>query len=764
MTANAAVAAATARTDSLSLDRSLPLWFKPELFTQPDFSAVGYVSDLKRYVPLETLSSELHSHLDALKNKLVEVINEDYNDFVSLSTKLVNVDAALNRMQRPLVELQEKLEAVRDSIGGQVGELQSGLQRRQAVAAARELLELMQDTAHVMSKVDKLLGEVKAAGEVSSGCAPEDLEAHCRLLDRVASEVSRLQFYAARGQELELMRQLQPRIDRATAQLQGCLDGALAATLQSQSPAALSICLHAYSAIARPQAAEVVVRTTLVAPVVQAALAEQRAKAAAAGPAAGAQLVDVLSAVTQGLQAQCSPFLEHTLSQAASSQAFDFLGGSLLAEVHSALEGSLPAVFSAGVPAAFHSNFLAGQRFLAALEAYCTTQVQVLQFRGSTAYAAFAKKWNLPVYFSLQFQDIAGALESKLQLQPAGANGSGGGGAAAKGTPHFAWSPSAAVWKGLQRCASSEVFLPQLADKFVRLALQLLARYAAWIEHGIAARGSAAAAAAAAAQAAASGAPPAADSQQAGSTAISAAGGMAGQADASWAAAASPEQLSALRCDVDELLAGLLSSFVPQLSALLLPMPPVAGEAVAAAFADAAERLEGAAAGVMAAAGDCLTEESVDALKQLRGIVASYRMTARSMPSKASPYVEKVLDPLRKFLKAEAAAKLSSKARQQLAEAVVAGVCSRYLALVEETLSTVRKTARSLRRIKARQQGGEGAGPVPDTDKLIEQQLLLDVQEWAQQAQQFGVDVSQLDSYKQLWDAVTTEDEKAAAL
>jgi hypothetical protein len=50
MTANAAVGAATARTDSLSLDSSLPLWFKPELFTQPDFSAVGYVSDLKRYV------------------------------------------------------------------------------------------------------------------------------------------------------------------------------------------------------------------------------------------------------------------------------------------------------------------------------------------------------------------------------------------------------------------------------------------------------------------------------------------------------------------------------------------------------------------------------------------------------------------------------------------------------------------------------------------------------------------------------------------
>lgn len=109
-------------------------------------------------VPLETLSSELHAHLGALKNKLVEVgtwlastrgggglyglnsggsgaapraastapstatagcshlrslrflgrqvINDDFNDFVSLSTKLVNVDGSLQRMQAPLLELQ----------------------------------------------------------------------------------------------------------------------------------------------------------------------------------------------------------------------------------------------------------------------------------------------------------------------------------------------------------------------------------------------------------------------------------------------------------------------------------------------------------------------------------------------------------------------------------------------------------------------------------------------------------------------------------
>jgi len=49
------------------------------------------------------------------------------------------------------------------------------------------------------------------------------------------------------------MRQLQPRIDASTEQLQGSLDSALAATLRSQSPVALGVCLHAYAAIARPQ-------------------------------------------------------------------------------------------------------------------------------------------------------------------------------------------------------------------------------------------------------------------------------------------------------------------------------------------------------------------------------------------------------------------------------------------------------------------------------------------------------------------------------
>ena len=57
-------------------------------------------------VPLEALSAELEAHLQTLRNRLVEVINEDYADFVSLSSKLVNVDSSVLRMQRPLLDIQ----------------------------------------------------------------------------------------------------------------------------------------------------------------------------------------------------------------------------------------------------------------------------------------------------------------------------------------------------------------------------------------------------------------------------------------------------------------------------------------------------------------------------------------------------------------------------------------------------------------------------------------------------------------------------------
>lgn len=76
---------------------------------------------------------------------------------------------------------------------------------------------------------------------------------------------------------------------------------------------------------------------------------------------------------------------------------------------NSACHGSPPAgVFSPGQPAAFHHNYLAGAALLAAVEGMGRNRKAVERCRGSAAAASWAKRWNLAVYFSLLYQDIAG--------------------------------------------------------------------------------------------------------------------------------------------------------------------------------------------------------------------------------------------------------------------------------------------------------------------------------------------------------------------
>lgn len=57
------------------------------------------------------------------------------------------------------------------AVGAELEAIQGGLQRRADIAAARAMLELMQDTAHVMSKVQDLhaLGNLHAMQMLSSG-------------------------------------------------------------------------------------------------------------------------------------------------------------------------------------------------------------------------------------------------------------------------------------------------------------------------------------------------------------------------------------------------------------------------------------------------------------------------------------------------------------------------------------------------------------------------------------------------------------------
>eukprot|EP00850_Spirogloea_muscicola_P011578 SM000072S21212 [mRNA] locus=s72:338837:344159:- [translate_table: standard] len=825
---------------------SQPLWFKKEAFADPAFDAEAYISDLRRFVPFDTLRAELRSHLAALKHELVELINRDYADFVNLSMRLVrrlptpaaapgggresghqlvasigsqaaglsrqallvsdghsqpfgrtgpcslrsasrrlrccqpdechgpaskqvDVDGAVLRMRMPLNELRSRLQAARAAVAGTLAALQDGLKRRAEASEARQMLELLLDTSHVVSKVEKLLAElermpkdearaetangwVNANGILSRGLAdaagdvgvdggpagPTGLQdARSRLLERIASEMNRLKFYAVKAKDLPFIQATEKRIAAADSKvgehLRACLEGGL----ERREERVIYHCLRAYAALDSTAGAEEAFREAVVAPLVAQAVqggSLGRPPAAAAGSTAGADLLEpAYAALEQVVVSQLKFLLDIASTSNSGLHNFKFLSNSILREVHNALHKWRPGAFSPGKPDEFLANYNASLAFISFLEGYCHSEAAVLAFRSHVAYSEFLRSWNLGVYFTLRFQEIAGALDQALRAPnvtvvapPKASPGAAGAGT----TPNFAFQQTVMLWECLQRCWRPDVCIASIHDKFLRLSLQLLSRFSMWLSAGLAMR-------------------------KGGEEALAAGG--------EWGASATPEDFVLTRHDVS-LLGRLVKGEYTY--TVLRKLGPHVDEACQGAVQESIGAGVDAALASLPAITEVLTdavaEKCMEFLKQVKGVTAVYRMTNKPLPTRHSPYVPDILRPLRAFVEGDRAALIAEKARAELVATIVDRVTTRYDNLAQELVTTARRTESSLKRLRQGASrtgmGADTAGAhISDSDKMVAQ-LFLDVQEYGRQLQHFGVNPQAVASYTTLWQCVAPPD------
>lgn len=69
------------------------------------------------HTPLDELRTDLRSYLAVLKEELVQLINEDYTEFISLGTGLRGEGKRLESVVGPLVELKGDVEVSRSKEG-----------------------------------------------------------------------------------------------------------------------------------------------------------------------------------------------------------------------------------------------------------------------------------------------------------------------------------------------------------------------------------------------------------------------------------------------------------------------------------------------------------------------------------------------------------------------------------------------------------------------------------------------------------------------
>jgi len=132
-------------------------------------------------------------------------------------------------------------------------------------------------------------------------------------------------------------------------------------------------------------------------------------------------------------------------------------------------------------------------------------------------------------------------------------------------------------------------------------------------------------------------------------------------------------------------------------------------------------------------------------LSAVKGMAATYRMTNRPPPKVASPFVSKIMAPLKEFDDS-----YSSRTPPQVGStwksAVVYTVSARYSEAVEELIATVERTENALKTRKVRR---TASGGMSDGDK-VKLQVFLDYQEYASNVAYLGIDVEAVPGLVQL--------------
>lgn len=98
-------------------------------------------------------------------------------------------------------------------------------------------------------------------------------------------------------------------------------------------------------------------------------------------------------------------------------------------------------------------------------------------------YQRFLKKWNLPAYFQIRFQEIAGTAESILSANVSASSIRHD--LKSVSADEFSLHATCVLWDCVMRLWASDVYLPQLLHKFWKLFLQLCSRYEEWCHRAL---------------------------------------------------------------------------------------------------------------------------------------------------------------------------------------------------------------------------------------------------------------------------------------
>ncbi|WAR18458.1 COG2-like protein [Mya arenaria] len=326
------------------------LCFDKDEFMKPDFNVDKFVLECRRRVQLEDFRDDLSVYLKILRNAMIELINKDYADFVNLSSNLVGMDKAIGSLTKPLDQLKNEVLVVRNTMEEAISAVENKLRQRQQIKQGKACLQRLLNINKSVEKIERLLG-------IQSGSNHEAVQ-HCgslngQLIERVATEFNKLQFYVSKCRGLPLIENIKPRIGVITTSLQYSLEGSFLEGLDSGNTDMLRQCLRTYALIDKIRDAENLYRQHIVRPYMEVIITEQFIKSNHNG------LKGMLDKILEFIPTHCKLLTEVTSRVSSGTgeaiRGYDFVVNSVWPEVVSSIEAKTSSIFAPGNPDIFQA-------------------------------------------------------------------------------------------------------------------------------------------------------------------------------------------------------------------------------------------------------------------------------------------------------------------------------------------------------------------------------------------------------------------------
>lgn len=408
---------------------------------------------------LETFRDDLGIYLKILRSSMIELINEDYVDFVNLSANFVNLESKISKIKDPLVELREEICGVRTSLQDCMNGINECLNEKRRYRHIKKSLKTLEVVRSSMEKLTSLLESIEA----------KEKSNHAILLERAALELIQLQFNVKYCKQF-LEDNERKLIDDLEGKLLCVLNDFFLVTLPTSNIESLERCLRIYYSLDQCSLAEDIFRKEVHSHMKNVISEKNLQNNPNSLAGVYNQILDFVSLKMKNL-------LSLTRGKSMKIKGYNFLFNSFWKAIEDRLETNLASIFAPGDPARFYQKYKCTLEFLTRIEMIIDDTELVEQFHQDFQYKRFQNRWNLPVYFQIRFQEIASGLEKICEVDWNNMLS-----VASCEQNQIQVKVFVEVISCVARCWMEGVYLDQLFHKFLKLTLQMIARSVHWIE------------------------------------------------------------------------------------------------------------------------------------------------------------------------------------------------------------------------------------------------------------------------------------------